>query len=327
MAGSANRSDDFWFHQAEAPSGYHLVLGGRFTFRCHDAFSDVLAIIAWHGAADGLIDLSAVTFMDSSALWMLQVARDEAAGRGGALLIQGAGGEVRELLRLTRLDAPYRTDGRPQPAFLVADGQPWPQGSRPLLHAEASPDLLSKGLSAPYCGFIEGDKMPGARCLRAVQMGGLALSVSTGTACGMEVVQPFAEALQKTLGEADMSLVELCLAEAVGNAAIHGNLGIDGSLRSTRVGFEVFSQQMTARLLDPVMASRRIDVTMTPLDGALFRLSVSDRGAGFDIEATREIVAGPDAKHGRGLSLIRQIAKEVYTEDGGRTLIMDFAQG
>jgi len=73
-----------------------------------------------------------------------------------------------------------------------------------------------------------------------------------------------------------------------------------------------------------VTAHKRIDIIMLPLPDGAFRLSVSDRGNGFDFEAAQQIVAGPNAKHGRGIALIRRIARQVFTEDGGRTLVMDF---
>lgn len=328
MIGEAVSQDDFWIRQDEpaTATGYHVFLGGRFTFRSHDAFGSVLALVGRRLRDDGVIDLSAVTFMDTAALWMLQVARAEAVGRGRSLTIKGAAGEVRDLLRMAELEHSASPEDQPRTvASVVPEGGSWPDGSRPLLRGEATPERLSTALDTPYYGFVEDGADPSARCLEAVQLGGVTLSVTTATACSVEVVQPFAQALSRILGDIDVSLVELCLAEAVGNAAIHGNLSIDGTLRSTRKGFEIFSQQMTDRLQDPAMASRRIDITLLPLGDDGFRLSVSDRGNGFDLEATRALVAGSDAKHGRGIALIRQIAKKVFTEDGGRTLVMDFA--
>lgn len=210
------------------------------------------------------------------------------------------------------------------PSLVVAEGTEWPEGSRPLLTARASAVSVAAGLVRPFYGFVEAGGDPGPRCLSAVSAGGLALSVTTGTACTIEVVHPFAIAMGAALGIADLSMIELCLAEAVGNAAIHGNLGIDGALRSTREGLEIFSRQMSERLADPGIAGKRIDIAMVPQDEGGFRLSVSDRGNGFDFERVRKTVAEPGAKHGRGIALIRRIARGIFAEDGGRALVMDF---
>lgn|GEM_PF-1146596 len=322
---------DFWIRHdlAETGADCRIYLGGRFTFRALGAFRSVLDLVQKSGVKACVIDMVGVGFMDTAALWMLQVARSEAAGKDCVLTIDGAAGEVRNLLRLSG----FEPEGGPgvifgeallHPSVVVDAGGDWPEGSRPLLSGEATAEVISSGLATPFFGFVEAGADPSPRCLMAVSAGGLALSVSTGAACSIEVVQPFAAAVGKALGDIDASMIELCLAEAVGNAAIHGNLGIDGALRSTREGFELFSRQMGERLADPVTAGKRIDVIMVPQGDDGYRLSVSDRGRGFDFVKAQEIVAGPSAKHGRGIALIRRIARDVFTEDGGRTLVMDF---
>ena len=330
MNGTAGR--DFWIRHEAAEDGCdcRIFLGGRFTFRALDGFRAVLELVEKSGASTCVIDLGGVSFMDTAALWMLQVARSEAGTKGRVLTIDGAAGEVKNLVRLSGYDPQGSADsifgdaGLRWPSVVVAEGSDWPSDSRPLLTCEADAATIAIGLALPYYGFVELGADPSPRCLMAVSSGGLSLSVTTGIACSVEVVQPFAAAVAKFLGDIDPSMIELCLAEAVGNAAIHGNLGIDGSLRSTREGFEIFSRLMGERLADPVTAHKRIDIIMLSLPDGAFRLSVSDRGNGFDFEAAQQIVAGPNAKHGRGIALIRRIARQVFTEDGGRTLVMDF---
>jgi len=325
--------NDFWIRHEDAvkDGGSRVFLGGRFTFRALDGFRSVLEMVKKGGAATCVIDLAGVSFMDTAALWMLQVARAEASGQGCILTIEGAVGEVKNLMRLSSFDPQSTPDavfGMAQvlwPSVVVAEGNDWPGDSRPLFTAEPTAENISIGLTQPYFGYVEHGADPSPSCLMAVSSGGLSMSVSTGTACSVEVVQPFAAAVAKSLGDIDPSMIELCLAEAVGNAAIHGNLGIDGALRSTREGFEIFSRLMGERLADPKTSGKRIDIIMLPLPENCFRLSVSDRGHGFDFEAVQNIVAGPNAKHGRGIALIRRIARQVFTEDAGRTLVMDFA--
>lgn len=325
--------NDFWIRHETAENGgdCRICLGGRFTFRALDSFRSVLDVVEREGLSSCVIDLSALSFMDTAALWMLQVAKSEAGQKGRVVTIEGAEGEVRNLVRLSGFDplaAPDAVFGVSEvlwPSVVVPRDGEWPEGSRPLLCAEASAEAIAAGLTAPYYGYVELGADPSPRCLMAVSSGGLAISVSTGMACSVEVVQPFAAAVAGMLGDVDPSMIELCLAEAVGNAAIRGNLGIDGSLRSTREGFEIFSRLMGERLADPAVAGKRIDVIMLPLPEKCFRLSVSDRGGGFDFQAVQTMVVGPSAKHGRGIALIRRISRNVFTEDGGRTLVMDFA--
>ena len=333
MGVSKITGNDFWIRHEAAVNGgdCRVFLGGRFTFRALDGFRSVLDLVEREGTSGCAIDMAGVSFMDTAALWMLQVARSEAKGKGRVLTIEGAEGEVKNLVRLSGFDpgaAPDAVFGDAPvrwPSVVVSQGSEWPADSRPLLSAEGNAEAIAAGLSEPYYGYVEQGADPSPACLMAVSLGGLSMSVSTGTACSVEVVQPFAAAVAKVLGDIDPSMIELCLAEAVGNAAIHGNLSIDGSLRSTREGFEIFSRLMGERLADPATANKRIDIVMLPLPDDCFRLSVSDRGLGFDFQAVQTLVAGPSAKHGRGIALIRRIARNVFTEDGGRTLVMDFA--
>lgn len=330
MSGAAGTDFSIWHEDGQSGCDCRIFLGGRFTFRSLDKFRAVLELVEQTGVSGCVIDMAGVSFMDTAALWMLQVARTEAAGKGRVLSIDGAAGEVKNLVRLSGFDpqggpdAIFGGSGMRWPSVVVTEGLEWPKDSRPLLTAEPSAANIVTGLSSPYFGYVETGNDPSPRCLMAVSSGGLAMSVSTGVACSVEVVQPFAAAVGRALGDMDPSMIELCLAEAVGNAAIHGNLGIDGALRSTREGFEIFSRLMGERLADPETANKRIDVIMLPLPDEAFRLSVSDHGAGFDFEAVQKIVAGPNAKHGRGIALIRRIARSVFTEDNGRTLVMDF---
>jgi len=232
------------------------------------------------------------------------------------------------MARLTGFSAPKQL-GVPGPigqAVQVAEGDVWADGQFPMLLGVVSENRLVKGLSLPYYGFIEVGKGPSQRGFEAVNRGGICMSVSTKTACSYEVMHYFAEAITARRKVEDISMVELCLSESIGNASIHGNLGIDGSLRSTREGFEQFSRLMSDRLADPELSMRRVEVNFLPLEQDGFRISVTDDGDGFDISMTGRRATDTGAKHGRGLALIRSIATRVDSEDGGRTLVMDFKE-
>ncbi|CAO3351623.1 ATP-binding protein [Azospirillum palustre] len=117
--------------------------------------------------------------------------------------------------------------------------------------------------------------------------------------------------------------VELALHEAVSNALVHGNLGVAGMKELSAQELERFSRDLGDRLADPVLASRRIVVTLR-IDPAedgrwLATVEITDEGAGF--------TPGPRASSGasgRGLDLIGNIADGLVIEDGGRRIRMRF---
>jgi anti-sigma B factor antagonist len=57
-----------------------------------------------------IVDLSAVTFMDSQGLAALLRARQEAESSGGRLRLEGVPSRILRLLQLTRLDSVFTID-------------------------------------------------------------------------------------------------------------------------------------------------------------------------------------------------------------------------
>lgn len=236
----------------------------------------------------------------------------------------------------------------PRPAFLLIDGEApaWlvrdaarmgigvgpfaegmPPGTTPVLVAAADPDTVLTGLMPPFAGFIDmGLNGLPPRAAEVAAAGGLCLSLSTTAAYGLEPAQVLGDVVRRRFGAAEplAEMIELGLAEALGNAIIHGNLGICSDLRATFDGFQQFSALLAERLADSALATRRIDVMLAvdPAEGLV--VSVTDQGAGFDIqrELTKPVDAG--AKSGRGLALIRKMARAVAGADDGRTLVMSF---
>jgi anti-anti-sigma factor len=79
-----------------------FALSGRFTFSDKDVFQQVLDCIA-SGAARVILDLSALEFMDSAALSMFLIARDEVDLSRGSLTLKGPAGRVARLFELAGL--------------------------------------------------------------------------------------------------------------------------------------------------------------------------------------------------------------------------------
>ena len=201
------------------------------------------------------------------------------------------------------------------------------QSAAPLLLTSRRLDLVDVGLAPPYSGFIEigaaGVSDVGAACLEAAEQGGLCLSLSVAGAWACGAANLLSGAINRRFGGSrDWTAVEHCLSEAITNAMIHGGLGVNSALRETPEGLAAYAQAIQQGLGDPVRAGRRVEVTVIPLPGDDVQITVYDRGGGFDFEAVMTREAMPGAKHGRGLALIRKVAKSLDSRDGGRTLVM-----
>ncbi|SRR5579859_1898533 len=199
--------------------------------------------------------------------------------------------------------------------------------SAPLLLTSRRLEAVEIGLAPPYHGFIEigahgiADVKP--ECLEAAEQGGLCLSLSVAGAWACCAASLLSSAVSRRFGgNRDWEAVEHCLSEAITNAIIHGGLGVKSGLRETPEGLDSFVQAVQDGLNDPSRAGKRVEVTVVPLPGDEVRITVYDSGEGYDFDATLRKESVPHAKHGRGLALIRKVAKTVASRDGGRTLVM-----
>jgi sigma-B regulation protein RsbU (phosphoserine phosphatase) len=202
-----------------------------------------------------------------------------------------------------------------------------PTGPAPLILTSTHPEAIAAGLSLPYCGFLEigsaglGDV--GRECFEAVERGGLCLSLTAASACSYGMTNLLGAAIRRRFdGDRDWDGIDLCLSEAIGNAIIHGSLGVTSSLRETRAGLDQFSEAVHLGLKDTASAGKRVEVTVVPLPDARLELTVYDQGTGFDFDRCLNEAVLRDAKHGRGLALIRKLAHSVASRQGGRALVI-----
>ena len=189
---------------------------------------------------------------------------------------------------------------------------------------------LKASLNKPSHGFIEWNDHDGAdlsrACVECATAGGQCLSLNTKMAYEWDATNLFASALEARfphLGDI-MGDIELALAEAVANAVVHGNLGIESTLRNDVKGFVLFQAALLERLDDPVLCRRRIEITAEPFDSACVRIEVQDFGDGYDLAALPKEAVTALAKSGRGLGLIRQLTATMGVSDSGRRLTMTF---
>ena len=199
-----------------------------------------------------------------------------------------------------------------------------------LLLGSAADWRVRSGLTPPFSGFIESDPRIGfdipAECVEAAVAGGFGISVRTRTVFDLDVAARLTLAVAQRLpDDQDMhQALELALYEVIGNAAIHGNLGIESHMRGSAETLATYQAILDDRLDDPRFADKRVMVTVVPQDGAI-EVTVSDQGDGYDLNGLLARPASLEAKSGRGLGFIRQLAQSMAGRDGGRTLVMTFA--
>jgi sigma-B regulation protein RsbU (phosphoserine phosphatase) len=285
------------------------------------------------------------SFPEGSCLFLYSDAMTESRVAGGKML-----GEERMASMVKRFAAPggidiegliarfYDTVKRPLDddltaisiAHLAAPVAAQPvhsQSSAPLLLTSRRLEVVDVGLAPPYSGFIEigaqGVSDVNPACLEAAEQGGLCLSLSVAGAWACCAANLLGNAVSRRFGgNRDWVAVEHCLSEAITNAMIHGGLGVKSALRETPEGLAAYARAIQEGLSDPVRATKRVEVTVVPLPGDDVQITVYDRGEGYDFDAMFNLKAVPDAKHGRGLTVIRKVAKSVDSRDGGRTLVM-----
>lgn len=78
-----------------------LKLKGRFDFNAHREFRDGLdRLVATEGANGLVVDLSEVSYLDSSALGMLLLLRDRAKQANKPVALTGVKGNVQQVLEI-----------------------------------------------------------------------------------------------------------------------------------------------------------------------------------------------------------------------------------
>lgn len=146
----------------------------------------------------------------------------------------------------------------------------------------------------------------------------LFVSLSTASAWAL----PLAQDLAAALGRRFRIRRERCealgtgLAEAVGNAVLHGNLGVPSPERRGLDGFAALEEMAGRRAADLRRARLRIEVRARRAMPHRLLVEVADEGSGY----VPAVVERP----GSGLSLIRAFADSVELLDGGRCIRMCF---
>lgn len=78
----------------------NIMLSGRFSFSDHLAFRETIKQVAQKEVSQIVFDLTRVEYIDSSALGMLLLARDEASKHKKTITLHGALGQVKKTLEI-----------------------------------------------------------------------------------------------------------------------------------------------------------------------------------------------------------------------------------
>ncbi len=81
-----------------------LALRDQLTFSDRAAFDELIPQVLRNGHAGVVVDMTALTYMDSAGLGMLLTLRDRAEKAKTTVAIRGPQGDVKELLRLSCFD-------------------------------------------------------------------------------------------------------------------------------------------------------------------------------------------------------------------------------
>ena len=214
-------------------------------------------------------------------------------------------------------------------------------GPHILVFGEISEDNLHRALSPPCQGGMElkDDGLPPLPPLLSdLPENGLFLSLTSASAFSYNVAGRVCEALGRRLSLADRRRqdMETVLQEAVANALIHGNLGIQSLESLDARGFVRYSQLLSRRLLFDEYTSRRLHIRVT-WDDDTIEITVADEGLGYDIQDESGEDASPerespedilksDRPSGRGMAIIRSLTGHVEASDHGHRLAMRFSR-
>jgi anti-sigma regulatory factor (Ser/Thr protein kinase) len=126
-------------------------------------------------------------------------------------------------------------------------------------------------------------------------------------------------------GETRSGKLLVALHEALANAVVHGNLGVSSELKEQ--GDDSFARALAERATTPLYRDRLVEIIFD-YDGQRCRWTITDEGAGFDVDRVLARCLSDDPEvllaSGRGILMMRSFLDEVRFEEGGRRLILGF---
>lgn len=183
---------------------------------------------------------------------------------------------------------------------------------------------LGRGGVRAYLELGDGEELPAGLMPLMAEPSALHLSFSTVTSFSLDMAPVLCATLvaRGWLDERRRADAEICVHEAVSNAIVHGNLDIQQGPTADVGAFDGFFRTIQERLADRTLASRR--VTVEAVAGAdELCVSVKDEGRGHPGHIP-SMVDKLEAKSGRGIRIMGEMANRVSFADGGRTTNLYF---
>ncbi|NWH07430.1 MAG: ATP-binding protein [Alphaproteobacteria bacterium] len=153
----------------------------------------------------------------------------------------------------------------------------------------------------------------------------LCIVVRTSTAYRRPLAREIAVALKRRcdIGDETALIMETVLHEALMNAILHGNLGLNSEARQGFGMLDRFQSLIDHRLKLPQFSNKPLVIGAT-WTSRFIDLSVRDDGTGYSAKPR----ALPDESRasGRGLAIIQALAAAVSFKEGGRLIEMRIAR-
>ncbi len=115
---------------------------------------------------------------------------------------------------------------------------------------------------------------------------------------------------------------EICVHEAVSNAIVHGNLDVHQGPSADAGAFDGFFRAVQTRLADRAHAARRVTVEAVA-DPDMLCITIRDEGRGHPGHVLTA-VERLEAKSGRGIRIMGELADRVAFTEGGRAANLYF---
>ena len=100
-------------YKEQQGSRLEVTLSGKFTFSDNQAYRNILEQIANPQVTHITFHMRQVDFVDSAALGMLLLARDEAQKHDKKLIISGIQGQVKKMFSVARFDSLFSLQNDP----------------------------------------------------------------------------------------------------------------------------------------------------------------------------------------------------------------------
>jgi anti-sigma regulatory factor (Ser/Thr protein kinase) len=191
-----------------------------------------------------------------------------------------------------------------------------------------SESSLGRALREPAIECVEAEltELGVRRTRQSATRPRLSLTMTTRSAYRHPVTKVFTEAMQARLHfSRDLhERFHTALQEAVMNAMIHGNLGLDSRLRDGLAGLAASHAVIESLLARPAVACRAIRVDAI-WNTTMLSVMVRDDGSGFARNVAELSAAPPSEKHhGRGLRILETFCDRVTLLHCGTMIKLGF---